>query len=398
MELKDIYEKFNSRDKFDKIKRRIRNNDILSEYYDYLAVLYEKSERDVALLRKVKRIPLSLDSEKFRNKAQNMRLCSKFWTIDYYRLQAVKDLKRVNLCHDKFCDACQNALAIQRDQKYAPVLDALFDKYNMYHVVFTVPNCTADLLQDTLDKMYMNIGYLVRILKGDAKIKGLSFEPYGFVGAIRSLEITRNSDTSEFHPHFHCIFLFNRGSKRLWRGKHILNSFSFDNRDSDYKKQRYFSEFEILLQKIWYLRINGVKVTLGAINTLREGYSCIVEPCTKQKYKEVFKYATKGLMKSEKDDPFGNFYDWLFLMYALHGRRIIQTYGVLRCLKFEEKISLDAKVDEEYFAIIRKLHEIEIPEQFFEVLETLERECSSGKITFISRSKVAEVLGKNYES
>lgn len=397
MELKDIYEKFNSRDKFDKIKRRIKNNDILSEYYDYLADLYEKSERDVALFRKVKRIPLSLDSEKFRNKAQNMRLCSKFWTIDYYRLQAVKDLKCVNLCHDKFCDACQNALAVQRDRKYAPVLDSLFEKYNMYHAVFTVPNVPADKLQGTLDKMYTNIGYLVRILKGDAKIKDVPFMSYGFEGAIRSLEITRNNGTNEFHPHFHCIFLFKRGAKRLWKRKNIINTYSFDNRDSDYKKLRYFSDFEVLLQKIWYLRYNGIKVTAGAIDTLKEGYSCIVEPCTRQKYKEVFKYATKGLMKSEKDNPFGHFYDWLFLLFALHGRRMIQTYGILRCLKFEEKISLDAKVDEEYLEIIKKLHEIECPERFFECLEVLEREGKKGLITFISRSKIAEVLGKEYE-
>ena len=110
-----------------------------------------------------------------------------------------------------------------------------------------------------------------------------AFEKYGFFGAVRALEITREKARPDyFHPHFHCLFILKKGMK-LDEGRKHITSFSYD--DEDYKRRhrkkvdgqvsRYFGDFEILLQKIWRLRIEGVKVNKKNIENLSEGYSVI---------------------------------------------------------------------------------------------------------------------------
>ena len=383
MELSEIKSKLNAKDKFGKVSRRIKKNDVIGDYY---MQLYEETEVETLL-----------------RWADRVKSCCKLWDVDYYRFQGVKDIKRTNLCRSRFCDNCGNAQAIHRENKYAPFLDALARLYDIYHVVFTWPNAAPEELLPSVNNAYKQFAYMTRLFTGNAKIRGISFEGYGLLGAVRALEITKNKYDGTFHPHFHCLFILKKGLKLDTRRKHV-NSFSFSNPDikKSHKRreygapERYFSDFEILLQKIWYLRFNGIKVTRDSISNLKEGYSVICDNA-EGKYHEVFKYATKGIFKETEDGtPLNGYNDFVPLFYTLYRRKLIQGYGLLNKYKFEITLELDAKADEEYNRIIDVLRELESPERVFEYLTEIQSQLQTKEVTYISRASVAQLMADDY--
>ena len=382
MNLQDIKAKLNAKDKFGKVSRRIKKNETIGEYY---MQLYDETE-----------------DETLPRRADRVKNCCKLWDVDYYRFQGVKDIKRTNLCNDRFCDNCGNTQAIQRENKYAPFLDALTRLYDIYHIVFTWPNVTAEELLPSVDNAYKQFAYIIRLFFGHNKIKGVSFEGYGFLGAVRALEITKNKYDGTFHPHFHCLFILKKGLRLDQRRKHV-NSFSFNNPDikKSHKRreygqpERYFSDFEILLQKVWYLRVNNIKVTRDSITNLKEGYSVICDNA-EGKYHEVFKYATKGILKEGDESALHGYNDFVPLFYTLYRRKLIQGYGLLNKYKFDITIELDAKADEEYNRIIDVLRELETPERVFEYLTEIQAQLQTKEVTYISRASVGQLMAEDY--
>lgn len=346
------------KNKIKKSARKVQGNDVIAEYYKELF-----EETGFA-----------------ENKAEAVKSCLKVWDVDYYRLQKVKDVLRVNLCHDKFCPNCQNLVSLRRYAKYKPVLDKLLENYSIYHVVFTVPNCSAVKLNVTLKNMYSKFVYVVQYMQGKRKVKNIDFKKYGFVGAVRSLEITISK--TDFHPHFHCLFVL---KKDFQEKRKYINDYSYNNG----KLKRKFTDFEILLQKCWYLFYNGQKLTKKAFDELPLGYSVIAEK-TNGNYKEIFKYATKGLY-DPKTGSFEYSYDVFKTLYnALHRRKIIQGYGILNKLTFEDELSKEEK-DNLYLEIKKKLQEIEDPFRQYIALSELCKEFDErDDITYISKNSIRE--------
>lgn len=326
-------------------------------------------------------------------KSFNIANCFRMFDIDYYRLQAVKVIKRVNLCHDKFCVNCQNQLSEHRYSKYKPVLDEYLKDYAIYHVVLTVPNCLQSSLKTTLDRMYAKFAYMIRyfqMTKGKRDF-GDFFARFGFVGCIRNLEIgvKQKGFLTEMHPHFHCLFLVKKGFDNT--GYHI-NTFSFSkshfprDRKVDNGK-RFFSDFEIFLQKLWYLIYNGIKVSQKSIDELELGYSCYAQRVFSD-YKEVFKYTMKGMF-DEKTSQFGYSEEtFRYLLEALHRRKIIQGYGLLNKFSFLDKDD-EAELDDYFNQRIIALRQIEDPYVQFLKLEELIKEMAENKhIKYISKNSL----------
>lgn len=401
MNLMDIKSKLDMSEKIDNLSRRVRKNSIISYYYDTLLeevslewddnLLYSSEDEMNFMSQYIRHCRSSRDS---------INNCSRYWNLDWYRLQGVKDITKISLCHNKFCDNCQNLLSVQRYEKYAPIIDELSRCFSIAHVVFTVPNVPGNTLKDTLDTMYREFKFVLRYLKGEAKIKGFDLEKYGFKGGIRSVEITKNKETGLFHPHFHCVFVFDKSFK-INNNRHILNSFSFDkehlkvaHRKGASKKDtvRWFTDFEVLLQKIWYLRMNGYKVNKINIESLEEGYSVICERT--ENVKEVFKYATKGIFKDvEQKDIYDTSYnDFKVLCYALYKRRIIQGFGCFWHCDFSESINQKAEGDKMYEEVISSLRFIESPEKMLSTLEEVLKEKNEKNVTYISRQNISAIL------
>lgn len=355
----DIYETSIEGEHFADISEKIARNADLSVFYDNLF----RDTEDFA----------------FNGRAKAIRACCQWWDTDYYRLQQVKDIKRVNLCKDKFCYNCQSMLAIKRQSKYAPVLDELYDHYQLFHMVVTVPNCGGDELPLVLRKMYLKFQYMVRYLDGREHIRGMDFASYGYAGALRALEVTQNRLDGTFHPHFHCMILFRKG---ITFERKQINSYSFDGGQF----VRKFSELEIILQKVWRLLMDEQTVTREAVEDLKEGYSIIIDPVKKGEYHEVFKYACKGAFKD------GTIFDentFRILYYALHSRRMIQGYGILHNYKDEAGEILEADLDLNYEEMIAQLRLIEDP--IFKV-ESLKEISAEKNCVYVSKSNLKKLL------
>lgn len=347
---------------FSKIGKRIRHNDIIFGFYKEL---FEETGDNV-----------------FENRARSLDVCGKYIAFEYYRMQGVKDVKRINLCKDKFCPNCQAMIAQKREAKYTPVLDDLAEEYSLHHVVFTVPNCEPERLKSTLGAMYKKFGYMVRYFDGRKKVSGIDFLQYGYAGGVRALEITQDFKSNTFHPHFHCIVLLRKG---IELEKRYVNQYSFDGP----RLSRKFSEFEVLLQKVWYLLMNGEEVNAASVAALKQGYSVIADPAEPGKYHQVFKYAIKGCFK---DGQIYDFATFKTLYYALHNRRIIQGYGLLHNYDFEEDELFEEEADAEYESAIAELKRLEEPVFMVESLSETMCECLNGNVRYISRSNFKRIL------
>ena len=323
----------------------------------------------------------------FLNRSKAIDLCCKWWDLDYYRMQAVKDIKRVNLCRDKFCYNCQSLLALKRQNKFGPQLDSLYDDFALGHVVFTVPNipyAPVGGLRELIKKMYRKFGYLMRYLSGTKKIAGVDFAQYGYQGCLRALEVTCGHDDT-FHPHFHCMMVFRKGiSFNLCH----VNQYSY----SYGRLVRKFSDLEILLQKVWFLLMNDIPVSWSSINDCKVGYSVICDLCPKGQYHEVFKYACKGAFKDGTiyhEDVFRE------LWYALHGRRMIQGYGCLYNVEDDSDEIFETEVEDEYQAMIHELQYLEDP--YFWV-QSLQDVLYDENCRYVSKQNIRRLVRQRMES
>ena len=224
----------------------------------------------------------------------------------------------------------------------------------------------------------MSFGKLMGFMLGRKKIRGLPFVGLGCRGAIRSLEITMNEQMSTYHPHLHCVFVFRKGLE-LDKPKVFTNSFSY----SRGRKVQQFSAFEVLVQKLWRLCYDGARVTKAALESLDEGYSCIVNYADGN-YHQIFKYAVAGLLAEKKKAmrKDGNiqrglsYEEFKDLYFALENRRALQGYGCFYGLKLDEaELNADDACDEELREMIHALNGVEegvfTNEKLLDVIENI---------------------------
>lgn len=335
--------------------RRIRINPLIADYYEQLGSDYD----DLLVTRGFNTTDFQT---KCHRRAERILQCGRTVSTSTWKESKVHHIKSVQLCADKFCGNCQKQFANRREHRYTPLLNVLNEKYDLYHVALTVPNCTGFFLPDTVGKILKAFAKLMKFLLCRKKIRGLPFEGLVCRGAIRSLEITMNESMSTYHPHLHCVFVF-RKDVNLDKPKVFTNNFSF----SKGRKVQQFSAFEVLVQKLWRLCYDGDKVTKAAIESLTEGYSCIVNYADGN-FHQIFKYAVAGLLADKKKAmrKDGNiqrglsYTEFKDLYFALENRRALQGYGCFYGLKLDEaELNAEDAADEEIRSIIHSLNGIE---------------------------------------
>lgn len=335
-----------------KVHNNNQYNNVILNYY----ARYEKEGKNIS-----------------RNKIKSISSCNKYFNIDRYDYNLVKDYKRTNLCKDKFCNNCKKVKQAARMSKYIPELEPYADK--LYHLTLTIPNVNGSELKSTIKIMSKAFSRLMDYIKGKQLLSFYDFKKFGYLGSIRSLEITFNGDN--YHPHYHCCFAFNN----LDLNKTIKNKYSIDYYHK--KEDKLFSEFEITVQKIWYLLINKMRVCEENFNILEDGYSCNCDKFQEGDYKQLFKYMTKETDENKNVLTYDNFkvlYDSTF------GIKQIQGYG---CFYNITDSDLDDEVDKMYCDIVNLLKEDEDPTSTFETpLELL----NDDRYLLISRKKVFQYL------
>ena len=366
----EAYEWEFGREWFEDLQKKAAYNIYQSEYYE--------------------RIADECNDENYRKKAKYTIECSKIWNLNYYIRHGVKQIQSIVRCNDAFCYICQSLKAQRRFEIYSPVLKALEEKNDIYHVVFTVPNVTGERLKWTLDKMYNRFGRLMEYFRGTKKIRGIDFEQYGYRGAVRSLEITtgkrKTNYGNDFHPHFHCMFVLLKDAPNM--EKVIENSFSNGKYDFQTGKRQitYFSRFEWLLQRIWCLLMLDIEVNKDNIVDIyaltngqyKDGFDVKADNA-EGKYHEIFKYVVKGTYKKESIFSYEEF---VYLEGALRNRHVYQTYGCLRQYNFNDvdDILSPKTISDFYFeALLKELQSIEKPLVIQSCIEEILADFDSNK-------------------
>lgn len=351
MELRDvtIEKKF--------LKQIVANN----EWNEIIQVYYRRFAKEVG-------------NKKLLNNAERLEDCNKWWLIDRYDIGKVKDFKKTNLCKDKFCNNCKKVKQASRMGKFIPLLKPF--RENMYQLTLTVPNVRGDELKATIDQLFTSFARLIEYLKLKKKIKGVDFEHFKYKGAIRSLEVTYKGDS--YHPHLHALIVLEERPGL----RHNKNAYSTDHKKG--RDERLFSDDEILIQKIWYLLNNKIKVTKKAIDDLEIGYSCTLDKFREDDFIELFKYMTKATTEDAETLSYNQFKT---LYVSLKNVRQLQGYGCFFGLK-DEEISMD-EVNELYDGIISELQQKESP---VEVSQTPTELMEDNEYTLISRKKVYSYL------
>ena len=358
---------------FSKLTRRLQFNDVIAGYYRDL---------DDETRRQYKGIDDSL-----LRKADRVETCSKTWDVLWHRLQGYKGVLNAGLCRDKFCVNCQSALAKARESKYFPMLSELSLSNSIYHIVFTIPNCSGVCLKNTVNRLFESLPCFLKYLRGQKKLKGFTFDYLGYKGCIRSLEVTYNKKEKTYHPHLHCLLVLNKDLD-LDSRKVLKNSFSYSR---DHSEVKFFSDEEVLFQKIWYLLCNGIKVNKENLDNVDIGYSVSASRSKDSDYKEVFKYAFKGDLNSGEDDnspkclSYDNFKDYLG---QLSKKRFIQGYGCFLNYEFENVELTDDLLDLEFYEFMAELNSLEVPVQLYEDKDVMISNMESGLYKYYSKSSI----------
>lgn len=231
-------------------------------------------------------IPFQAYAEMLERKSKRIRSCLNMWTWDVYKKNKLMDLQKVNRCmNNRFCPNCRKwdlAGAIHNLKK--PFNKLLLEGYNPYLVTLTVPNVTGNELRSTIEKLFKALNYSL-----NKTTKGFSDRLIEVDAALKVLEITYNSTTDTYHPHFHCLFFSQDYDQSLFL-KTIPGEYS--NKRQSYN---FYSPMDMQIMKIWTLCYTGQRMTLNNYNNLQleDLYLCDIREMDSSGIVEVLKYTFK---------------------------------------------------------------------------------------------------------
>lgn len=110
------------------------------------------------------------------------------------------EVQHANLCRDRLCPVCQWRLSRRLFSEMCRTLCYIndLDTYSAGFLTLTVKNCKVEDLAVTLSRMAEAWNRML----ASRQLKGF------IAGWARSVEITYNAKTGEFHPHYHVIMLY----------------------------------------------------------------------------------------------------------------------------------------------------------------------------------------------
>jgi plasmid rolling circle replication initiator protein Rep len=203
-------------------------------------------------------------------------------------------------CNSRICHVCNR---IRTAKMMAGYIEPLRELGDLYFTTLTIKNVKAENLAETIEKMLKDISNIIRVLRERKKIN---------ISGIRKIEITYNSKMDTYHPHFHILHNENVGDI-------IIEEWLKRNPTAKEKGWDWKEKKMVDLQ--------------------------VSKPVTKKDeddkkfLNEIFKYATKFVVKDSKDRNIMNVYVPALdnILRALHTKRSVQSFGEIRKLKIAEE-------------------------------------------------------------
>jgi hypothetical protein len=102
---------------------------------------------------------------------------------------------RCTYCKRRWCVVCQRIRMGRKVNEYLPILEGWREEGDEVCIVsLTKPNVSGDVLREEVGDMIHQFGLCARQIR---HTRGLEFK------AVRCIECTHNSESGDFHPHFH---------------------------------------------------------------------------------------------------------------------------------------------------------------------------------------------------
>ena len=248
----------------------------------------------------------------WKNRGKAMYDCGDTVTFEGSKVVAA------NFCRQRLCPMCQRRKSLKTYSDFCKILSLLKD-YSFLHLVLTVPNVKGDELSETLDHMNKCASRFFKIKEvADA-----------FCGVARVTEVSYNKKNNDFHPHFHNLVA-------------VKKSYFTSRKYLKYDKLRF------LWSAVWRFRHDNLKrlkdEKIYMSNLLDSEFLQIyITKADTGALPEIAKYAVKPLSFEATRKERAAVLQTLF--EALHNRRLIQTYGVIRDAAKTAKISFDECVE-----------------------------------------------------
>jgi Plasmid rolling circle replication initiator protein and truncated derivatives len=131
---------------------------------------------------------LGLDGRSVR-----MGECGNF--IEYTLTAEKAKLTRANFCKDRLCPMCNWRRSLKIFGQVSQVMDHLQGQYRYLFLTLTVRNCDGAQLPGVMDGMQAGWKNILKQKRFRAAV----------AGSFRAIEITRNWNTGEYHPHYHVV-------------------------------------------------------------------------------------------------------------------------------------------------------------------------------------------------
>jgi len=210
-------------------------------------------------------------------------------------------LQSARFCRVRHCPVCQWRRSMKWQAKMFTAMPQIKEAYPTHRWLFvtlTVRNCDLADLRTTVTAM------------NKAFVRLTQLKQFPAIGWIRSVEVTRNQETGQAHPHFHCLMLVD---SKYFGGRNYI------------KHDQWRSLWQQCLRSD-YLPVVNIKAVKPKKNKLTDELDDIGQAIV-----EVLKYSVKesDLVADE---------NWLVeLTKQLHKTRAISIGGVLKTFLKEEK-------------------------------------------------------------
>lgn len=228
-----------------------------------------------------------------------------------------------NFCRQRLCPMCQRRKSLRTYSDFCKVL-AQLENYSFLHLVLTVPNVNGCDLSETLDLMNACASRFFKVLEVAKAFKGIA----------RVTEVSFNEKRNDFHPHFHCLV--------------AVKPSYFKSRD--YLK---YDALRFLWSAVWYhrrdnlKRLSDEKIKLSNLSDA-DLLQIFITKADEGALPEIAKYAVKPLVFDTDQRKRAEVLQALF--EGLHGRRLIQTYGVIKDAARKAKVTFDDVVENDTLA------------------------------------------------
>lgn len=133
-----------------------------------------------------------------KSKSYRVETCGSYLEFHRYTTNELR-LSSANFCKVRLCPLCGWRRQRKIFAQVSKVMDLACEskEYSFLFLTLTVKNVEGEALASQLNQMFKSYDRLCKHRKFKRSVKGW----------FRALEITRNSKTGEYHPHFHVILM-----------------------------------------------------------------------------------------------------------------------------------------------------------------------------------------------